>query len=177
MSIFYNRKQGLVSVVISSYNYQHYILDALSGLKKQTYPGIEVILIDDCSVDNTEGVVKGWIAENADSFTNFLYLKLPRNCYSSWALNIGFFIARGEFIVIHDADDISFPGKIEKQVEWLRIHPETTAVGTNFLALENGIEYKPFWLSFDRQEIEENYRKNKKHWNYGPYRCRKNHNN
>lgn len=163
MSILDNRQRGLVSVVVSTYNYQQYILDVLFSLKKQTYSQIELIIIDDGSTDNTQNLVREWWAANHTSFTNFLYLKLPRNCYSSWALNIGFLISRGEFIIIHDADDIGFPDKIEKQLTWLQEHPETTAVGSNFLALEDENKYQPAWLSFDRRQIEENYRRHNKH--------------
>lgn len=163
MSILDNRQQGLVSVVVSSYNYQQYLLEALLSIKKQSYSKIELIIIDDGSTDDTENLVREWGTANQDSFINFLYLKLPRNCYSSWALNIGFLISRGEYIIIHDADDISFSNKIEKQLNWLQEHPETDAVGTNIIVQKIGGEYQPDWLSFNRQQIEENYRKHNKH--------------
>ncbi len=163
MSIFNFRQKGLVSVVISSYNYQEYIIEALAGLQRQSYSNIELIVVDDCSTDNTESVVKEWIDSNPGCFTNFIYLKLPRNSYSSWALNIGFLVSRGEYITIHDADDICLEGKIERQVKWLKDHPETIAVGTNFLAVAGKKEYLASWLSYDRQEIEKNYKEYNKH--------------
>lgn len=163
MAVFDNRLKDLVSVVISTYNYQNYILDALSSLAVQTYSDIELIVIDDCSTDDTAIIVEDWSMQYKGAFKDFVYLKLPRNCYSSWALNIGFLISKGEFIVIHDADDISHELKIEKQVQWLKNHSETAAVGTSFWAVDRGIYYKPFWLSYNRQEISLNYKLNNNH--------------
>lgn len=163
MADFDNRIKDLVSVVISTYNYENYILETLDSLAKQTYPEIELIIIDDCSTDNTAMIVENWYRQHKGHFRDYIYLKLLRNCYSSWALNIGFLVSKGEFIVIHDADDISYQTKIEKQVQWLKAHPETAAVGTSFWALERGKYYKPFWLSYKRQDISLNYKFYNKH--------------
>jgi len=157
------RIKDLVSVVISTYNYQNYILETLDSLAKQTYPEIELIIIDDCSTDDTTIILENWYRQHKGIFKDYIYIKLPRNCYSSWALNIGFLVSKGEFIVIHDADDISHESKIEKQVQWLKTHPETAVLGTSFWALERGLYYKPFWLSYQRQEITLNYKVNNKH--------------
>ncbi|NLM97844.1 MAG: glycosyltransferase [Halanaerobiaceae bacterium] len=157
------KKTGLVSVVIPTYNYGEYILDALEGLKKQTYPEIEVIIIDDGSFDNTPSIVQMWRASNPYIFRNFLYFPLPRNCSSSWALNIGFYLSQGEFVIIHDADDFSYENKLKIQVDWLQMHPETHVVGTCYdvVNIFKHFLFLPGWLSFDRKEIEANYKKGK----------------
>ena len=157
------RKAGLVSIVIPTYNYGEYIVDALEGLKKQTYPEIEVIIIDDGSLDDTSNIVKVWRASNSGSFRNFVYFPLPRNCSSSWALNIGFYLSQGEFVVIHDADDFSYENKLKVQVEWLQGHPESHVVGTGYdvVNIFKAFLFLPGWISFNRKEIEINYKKGK----------------
>jgi len=157
-----DRKKGLVSVVITTYNYEQYICEALDGIKNQTYPHIEVIVMDDCSTDKTEEVVKYWREKNGDRFENFMYLKLPRNCSSAWCLNIGFQIASGEYIVIHDSDDISHPNKIEKQVKHLVENPNISAVGTKFQVFIDTTEkmrWPAAWLRYGVEEIQSNYLK------------------
>lgn len=158
------RKRGLVSVIIATYNYGHFICDALDGLKNQTYTRIEVIIMDDGSTDNTESIVKRWYRANGKPFENFVYCKLPRNCTQGWALNIGFQIAKGGYIVIHDADDISHRNKILTQIRVLEENPDTAAVGSNFRIFYNksSIRGMARWLSFDKEEIQRNYKENSK---------------
>lgn len=162
----YDRKSGLVTIVIATYNYGKYLIDALNGIKNQTYPHIEVIVMDDASEDNTEELVTQWKEKNISRFTRFIYIKLPRNCGAGWAYNIGFHISTGEYIVIHDADDISHPDKIAKQVKLLEDHPDTAMVGTGYWYFfddiskaKNGSD----WLSYNPELIERNYKKYLRH--------------
>ncbi|KZL90331.1 glycosyltransferase family 2 protein [Clostridium magnum] len=161
-----DRKPGLVSIVIATYNYGHFIIDALDGIEKQTYPNIELIIMDDASEDDTEELVNSWYKKCKYKFSNFIYLKLPRNIGAGWAYNIGFQISSGEYTVIHDADDVSYPEKIKKQVKVLEEHPDTAMVGTGFRTFKNNIlESKAgsAWLSFNSAHIEKNYKKHLRH--------------
>lgn len=161
MTMLYDITEGLVSVVISSYNYESYIIDLLEGLKRQTYSSIEIILIDDCSEDNTEIVVNEWFRKNQNRFRDCIYIKLPRNLGAEWAVNIGICLSKGEFIVLHDADDISHKEKIEKQVKYLKEHPNTAALGTAYSVFEGDISNilsTSNWISFDADTIEKNYK-------------------
>jgi glycosyltransferase involved in cell wall biosynthesis len=166
MTHLYDRKPGLVSIIISTYNYGDYIIDALNGIKDQTYGDIELIIMDDASEDNTESLVNSWYKRYASKLTSFIYLKLPRNCGAGWAYNIGFQISSGEYIVIHDADDVSYPEKIKKQAALLNEHADTAMVGTGFRTFRDNIsESKPGsnWLSFNSTAIEKNYKKHLRH--------------
>lgn len=154
------KKKNLASVIVTTYNHGEFICEALDSIKDQTYQDIELIVIDDCSTDNTEQIVKSWHEKSKNRFENFLYLKMPRNCSSVWCLNIGFQIARGEYIVIHDADDISHKDKIKRQVEHLINNPNISAVGTKFQAFidtKDRIGWIAAWLSYDIKEIQDNY--------------------
>lgn len=158
-------ERGLISIVIPTYNYGEFITDALDSLIKQTFKYLEVIVIDDGSTDGTMNIVKNWQISHLNVFHRFIYLRLPRNCSSSWALNIGFYLAEGEFVVIHDADDISRADKLRQQFFWLRNHPDCAAVGTNFNIIRNSIESSFFqnWLSFDCRQIVKNYKEKEQH--------------
>lgn len=166
MTMLYDRAAGLVSVIISAYNYDRYIIDTLESLKRQTYSNIEIILMDDCSQDNTKTIVNEWVTENADKFTDFIYVRLPRNLGFEWAVNIGLCLSKGEYVVFHDADDISHDEKIEKQVKYLQKHPNTAALGTVFSSFRDDISNvisTSNWISFDANEIERNYKFDIKH--------------
>lgn len=157
------KKLGLVSIVIPTYNRARYICDALDGLKKQTYKNIEVILIDDCSTDDTESAIEQWSKQNKGAFVDFIYLKLPRNRDEWWAWNIGFNLARGEYIVIHSSDDISSEDRIEKQVNYLINNIDTAAVGSSYKAFTESIDNiigVAEWLIYDSAAIERSYKEN-----------------
>lgn len=166
MTLAYNRKPGLVSIVIATYNYGQFIIDALNGIKDQTYKHIEVVVMDDASEDSTSKLIESWQEQYKDRFRNFIYIKLPRNCGAGWAYNIGFQVSQGEYIVIHDADDIGHANKIEKQVSLLEQHPDTAMVGTGYRTFTNNIHESKagsHWLSFSPENIEKNYKKNLRH--------------
>jgi glycosyltransferase involved in cell wall biosynthesis len=161
-----NKKAGLVSVVIPTYNREQYICDALYSLKNQTYKNIEVIVIDDCSTDNTEKVIKKWNEENKRAFKDFVYLKLPRNRDEWWAWNIGFYIANGEYIAIHSSDDVSHKERIERQVNYLLENIDVAVVGSNykvFMDSVNNIIGGSEWLIYDSNQIEGSYKENFEH--------------
>ncbi len=166
MPKLYDRKQGLVSVVISAYNYRDFIGETLDGIKNQTYPHIELVVVDDFSTDDTEAVVKKWREENESKIERFVYLKLPRNCGAGWVLNIGFSISTGEYIVIHDADDVSHREKIEKQVDLLERHPNTAMVGTGYWTFKDNMGKAgngSHWLRYAPDDIERSYKAHLRH--------------
>lgn len=166
MTLSYDRKPGLVSVVIATYNYGRFIIDALNGIKNQTYKDIEVIVMDDASEDNTQKLIENWLERYEERFQSFIYIKLPRNCGAGWAYNIGFQVAQGEYIVIHDSDDIEHPSKIGKQVNLLENHPDTAMVGTGYRTFKDNIlqsKAASNWLSFSPERIEKNYKTHFRH--------------
>lgn len=157
------RIKNLVSIVISNYNNANYLNDCLDALIKQSYKNIEIIIVDDNSTDNSKLVINEWISKNEDSFPNkdfITVVKLSRNTGFSGAVTCGLFHARGEFIAIHDSDDISNIERIQKQVEYLKSHPELYAVGCNY-AIFNDSDHTPIYkengLSYGVHKIKEVY--------------------
>ncbi|WP_110932898.1 glycosyltransferase family 2 protein [Paenibacillus bouchesdurhonensis] len=155
----YPRIHRLVSVVIPCYNAEHYIEECLDHLYQQTYKDMEIIIVDDNSKDNSVDTIERWKART--NFTALTLLKLPRNVGFSGALTCGFFLAQGEYIAIHDADDYSHRDRLLKQVEYLETHQDIDFVGTNYLAFQNeSVHEKSLsnWLSYD-EDIKARYAK------------------
>jgi len=165
-NLFGKREKGLVSIVVPTYNREKYIGEALDCLKNQTYKNIEVVVIDDCSTDNSAAVINNWREKNKEAFKNFIYLKLPKNRDEEWACNIGFYLTAGEFIGLQHSDDISPNERIEREIEFFKKHPETALVGAkykSFIGTTDNIVGEALWLSYDREEIEKTYKKNMGH--------------
>ena len=106
-------KKGLVTVITPTFNCGKYIKDAITSVIAQTYGEWEMIIVDDCSTDDTESVVK--------SFTDdrIKYIKLEENKGTAYARNVSMDNAMGEFYAFLDADDIWEKDKLEKQVSFM----------------------------------------------------------
>src|SRR5690349_262554 len=135
--MLYERTLGLVSVVITCHNISSFIKECLDSLLKQTYHNIEVILVNDASLDDTSQVIEEWIKENNPSFSVEL-INLPRNVGFSGALTTGYFLSKGEYIAVHDGDDISHPERLEKQVAYLEKHPDIDVLGSSYAYFHDG---------------------------------------
>ena len=101
----------LVSVIIPLFNYQKYIKWCLNSIIKQTYDNIEIIVINDCSTDNSVEVVKK-IQSNVN---NIILIELKKNSGYSVAKNEGIIVSKGEIITVLDADDMMTKKSIEKR--------------------------------------------------------------
>lgn len=115
----------LVSVGIPVYNTAKYIRYTLDSIKKQTYPNIEIIVVDDGSTDDSYKEVDSWSKEN-----NFevMLISNKQNLGLTHACNIILNNARGKYLQKVDADDILFETKIERHVLMLETLGETTAL-------------------------------------------------
>lgn len=109
----------LISVIVTNYNHEPFITQALDSLVAQTYKGLEVIVVDDKSTDNSLRVIKTW----SDAHLGFIakVLALPENKGKWNALNKGIEASTGKLITLQDADDASCPQRIERQQACLEI--------------------------------------------------------
>ncbi|UOF90732.1 glycosyltransferase family 2 protein [Fodinisporobacter ferrooxydans] len=136
----YSREPGLVSIIIPSNNNSAHIEDCLDSLIKQNYKNIEIIVVDDASVDKTNSIVLKWRSrtESMLGTNRIIHCSIPRTIKETGIITIGFFLARGEFIALHHPDDISHPERMQKQVEYLQGNPDVQLLGTNYTFFEDG---------------------------------------
>lgn len=114
----------LISVVMPVYNGARFIRPTLESILAQTLGDFECIISDDGSTDGTKEI----LAEYAAKDPRFK-IHLLQHAGKVTAFNNGFHHARGEFIAIHCADDISLPERFAVEIEYLRNHPHVAAVG------------------------------------------------
>ena len=126
-------KRGLVSVVMSAYNAEDFIADAIRSILNQTYDNWKLIIINDCSSDNTSQIIERF----SDNDTRIKLIHNKENLGLTKSLNIGLKHAEGEFIARLDADDTSEPLRLEKQVNFLNTHPDTALVGSGGYLINN----------------------------------------
>lgn len=111
----------LVSVVIPTYNRAGFIMQAINTVRQQTYANWELIVVDDCSTDNTREVVGSLGDERIQ------YVRHEQNQGGSAARNTGIKHASGKYIAPLDSDDEWSANKLEKQVEVAESSPENIA--------------------------------------------------
>ena len=103
----------LVSVICVCYNHERFVLEALESVKSQTYPSIEIIIVDDGSRDYSKSLIKNWAHQNSVKY----FFDIELNMGYCKAFNKAWLIAQGNFIIDFACDDVMLPSKIEKQVE------------------------------------------------------------
>ncbi len=111
-----------VSVVITSYNDEKYVTEAIQSVLDQTYQDFEIIIADDASVDGTLGKIKEFTDPRIKLFT------IEKTQGVSLAANKCFKHARGEYLAALSSDDLFLPDKLEKQVRFLDEHLDIGAV-------------------------------------------------
>jgi len=114
-----------ISVVMPAYNTEQYISEAIESILNQTFKDFEFIIIDDASTDNTWGIIQKY----AKNDNRIIPLKNKENLKLSKTLNKGIAVSKGKYIVRMDADDISFPDRLEKQVKLMEAKPEVGISG------------------------------------------------
>jgi len=115
-------KEILASIVIPVHNGEKYIKESIDSCLEQTYKNIEVIVVDDKSEDNTLNILKNY----GNRITT---VPVEKQNGLGNVINIGIRKSKGKYIARMDADDIMYPTRIEKQVEYLESHPNCVAVG------------------------------------------------
>ena len=141
---------ALVSVIIPAWNSGKWLPTAVRSLQKQSWKNLEIIIVDDCSSDDTLAVAKSLAAK--DSRIKVLANKTNRGAYAS--RNWGLEVSTGQFITVHDADDWSHPRKIERQVFDLIQNPDIVA------NLSQSVRIEPDNLMFFAQYGREIMRQN-----------------
>ncbi|MEY0151519.1 glycosyltransferase family 2 protein [Providencia rettgeri] len=106
-------KTKCVSVIIPNYNRANTILNSVQSILKQTYSNLEVIVIDDCSSDESIKILE------TIKDSRFRYYILESNSGACKARNLGVELSKGDYIAFNDSDDIWLPNKLEMQLSHL----------------------------------------------------------
>lgn len=112
----FDHDQPLVSIIMPAYNCESFIQDALDSVIAQTYPVWEVIVVDDCSTDNTAQVVKVYARQDS----RIRYMSLETHSGTAISRNKGIALAGGKYLAFLDSDDIWFPQKLERQLRFMQ---------------------------------------------------------
>lgn len=113
----------LISVIISFYNGEKYIREAIESILKQTFENFEFIIIDDGSTDNSAEIIKSYNDHR-------IILIQQENKGLAAALNEGIKIAKGKYIARMDTDDISEPDRFTIQLQYMENNPRCVVVGS-----------------------------------------------
>jgi glycosyltransferase involved in cell wall biosynthesis len=140
----------LVSVVISCYNAEKYVEIAVQSIINQTYKNLEIFITDDCSTDSTYILLEKLAAKDG----RIVLLRNEKNLKLAKSLNNMIALAKGKYIARMDADDISMPKRIEKQVAVLEKYPEYAMCGTNAWVIdEKGKRIRQFKKPLSNEEL------------------------
>ena len=104
----------LVSIITPTYNSEQFIAQTIASVQAQTYTHWELLIVDDCSTDQTEAIVKSFKDDKRVTFH-----KLSRNSGAGVARNQAVEMAGGRFIAFLDSDDLWKPEKLEKQIRFM----------------------------------------------------------
>jgi glycosyltransferase involved in cell wall biosynthesis len=107
----------VVSVLMPCFNHESYVVLALNSIAASTYESIELVIIDDCSIDGSFDLVQSWSTENANRFTRVIIKKHTSNRGISATLNELISHATGQYITFLASDDLLVSDGIAKQVE------------------------------------------------------------
>lgn len=114
----------LVSIILPVYNCENYIREALESIINQSYNNIEIIIINDGSVDNSLQIINSIKDDRIKIFSS------EKNKGLIYSLNLGLQHSKGEFIARMDADDIALSNRIEEQVNFLIKNVDVDLCGT-----------------------------------------------
>jgi glycosyltransferase involved in cell wall biosynthesis len=124
------KNQLTVSVIIPSFNHAQYVSEAIESVLTQTYKEIEIIVVDDGSIDNTKEVLAPYIKEER---IRYIY---QENHGLAAARNKGLEAAQGRYIKFLDSDDLLYPQQIEGQVDQIK-------TGDNFFSISDYCLLRP----------------------------------
>lgn len=113
-----------LSVIMSVFNEENYIEESVDSILNQTYCNFELIIVDDCSTDETVNKIRQYTDERIRLICN------DKNCGLTCNLNKALDVSKGKYIIRMDGDDISIKTRFEEQVNYMEQHLEVVLSGT-----------------------------------------------
>jgi glycosyltransferase involved in cell wall biosynthesis len=141
-NIFFDTKMSIptikltspkISVIMSVYNGEKYLREAMESILNQTFTDFEFIIVNDGSADGSLDIIWSYGDDRISVIDNEHNIGLTKS------LNKALRFAKGEYIARQDADDVSLPNRLERQLNYLEKHAEIAVLGTSvYLINENG---------------------------------------
>jgi glycosyltransferase involved in cell wall biosynthesis len=103
----------LVSIICLCYNHERFIAEALDSVLAQTYPNLEIIIVDDCSTDNSVAVIQQYLRQ----YPQLTFISTGTNQGNTRAFNMGWRAAKGAYIIDFATDDVLLPERVTQQVK------------------------------------------------------------
>jgi glycosyltransferase involved in cell wall biosynthesis len=103
----------LVSVICLCYNHERFIAEALDSVLAQTYPNLEIIVVDDCSTDNSVAIIQEYLKK----YPQLTFISTDTNQGNTKAFNRGWRAAKGAYIIDFATDDVLLPERVAQQVQ------------------------------------------------------------
>lgn len=136
-----------LSVVMAFHNDAPFIAEAIESVLNQTYSDFEFLLINDASTDGSPEIVARY------SDARIRLLNNPENLHLARSLNRGLAVARGALVARLDANDVARPDRFEKQMRFLRDHPEIVLLGGQYETIDTAGRRLP-WSDFPKPFTE-----------------------
>ena len=122
----------LVSVCVVTYNSEDFVIETLESVKAQSYKNIELIVSDDCSIDNTIQRCEEWIKLYGDSFINAVVISTKENSGVSCNCNNAISYVKGNWIKFIAGDDLLLPNCIQDNVSFVKDNLEADVVFSDY---------------------------------------------
>jgi glycosyltransferase involved in cell wall biosynthesis len=133
----------LVSVVMPTFNRANLLHNVIASILEQDFRDLELLIVDDCSTDQTEQVIRALQEQDG----RLRYHKLPENKGIGYARQAGLENVSGKYIALADSDDLWIAGKLKTQVDVLEGHPEIDILFGDYLDINHltHSEIDGFW--------------------------------
>lgn len=122
----------MISVVLPTYNGARYLRESIESVLRQTVEDWELIVVDDCSTDDSRAIAEAYAAKDA----RIRVLHNEKNSKLPHSLNVGFHEARGEYLTWTSDDNRYLPQALEKMRDYLDVHPEVSFVSARAFTID-----------------------------------------
>jgi len=132
-----------ITVLMSVYNGEKYLHEAIDSILNQTYKNFEFLIMNDASTDSSREIILSY------DDPRIILVDNERNLGLASSLNKGIYLAKGEYIARMDADDISLSHRLQTQVDFMDNHPETGICGSGIKCFGNSEELIKFSTNYE----------------------------
>ena len=124
-----------VTVLMPVYNEEKYLPESIESILSQTFKNFDFLIIDDGSTDNSEKIIRSYNDSRIQILLNGKNIGIVKT------LNKGLKLSKGKYIVRMDADDVSLPERLEKQITYMEENPETGVLGCNIRNVDKNLNF------------------------------------